>query len=181
MRGFPLPPEATGGGGERMRAGTVLRGGWVTLNPFSRWSYKEWGLLKWVQTIDWLWTRFGIAAIIVGAPAERKRAVNWAIPAPERCTTWPERRRLQAAGVLQRSRLHIGVDSAAPHIAAAVGTSRSPSTTLRLAVLGAAGEAQPRCRPRDGVRPLQSEGMRGERRRPLPRRPAGGAGAGGHS
>jgi len=126
--GIPAPEEATGGGGERMRAGTVLRGGWVTVNSFSRWSYKEWGLLKWVQIIDWLWGEFGIAAVIVGAPAERERAGELGNSCAGKVYNLAGKTTLaELAGVLQRSRLHIGVDSAAPHIAAAVGT---PTVTL---------------------------------------------------
>ena len=126
--GISAPEEATGSGGERMRAGTVLRDGWVTLNPFSRWSYKEWGLLKWVQIIDWLWTEFGIAAIIVGAPTERERADKLGNSCAGKVYNLAGKTTLaELAGVLRLSRLHIGVDSAAPHIAAAVGT---PTVTL---------------------------------------------------
>ena len=126
--GIPAQEEAMGRGGERMRAGTVRPGGWVTLNPFSRWSYKEWGLLKWVQIIDWLWGEFGIAAVIVGAPAERERAGELGNSCAGKVYNLAGKTTLaELAGVLQRSRLHIGVDSAAPHIAAAVGT---PTVTL---------------------------------------------------
>ncbi len=126
--GIPAPEEATGGGGERMRTGTVRRGGWVTVNPFSRWSYKEWGLLKWVQILDWLWTEFGITAVIVGAPAERERVEGLVRDCAGKVFNLAGKTTLaELAGVLRLSRLHIGVDSAAPHIAAAVGT---PTVTL---------------------------------------------------
>lgn len=126
--GITAPEAATGGGGERMRAGTIRRGGWVTVNPFSRWSYKEWGLPKWVQIIDWLWTEFGIAAVIVGAPAERERAGELGNACAGKVYNLAGKTTLaELAGVLQLSRLHIGVDSAAPHIAAAAGT---PTVTL---------------------------------------------------
>jgi heptosyltransferase-3 len=126
--GIPAPEEATGSGGERMRAETVRRGGWVTVNPFSRWSYKEWGLLKWVQIIDWLWGEFGIAAVIVGAPAERERAGELGNSCAGKVYNLAGKTTLaELAGVLSQSRLHIGVDSAASHIAAAVGT---PTVTL---------------------------------------------------
>jgi len=126
--GILAPEEATGGGGERMRAETARRGGWVTMNPFSRWPYKEWGLLKWVQIIDGLWGEFGIAAVIVGAPAERERAGELGNSCAGKVYNLAGKTTLaELAGVLQLSRLHIGVDSAAPHIAAAVGT---PTVTL---------------------------------------------------
>jgi ADP-heptose:LPS heptosyltransferase len=101
---------------------------WVTLNPFSRWSYKEWSPKKWVQVIDWLWREFGIASIIVGSPAERERARGITEACSGRVYNLAGKTTLaELAGILERSRLHIGVDSAAPHIAAAVGT---PTVTL---------------------------------------------------
>ncbi len=48
----------------------------ITLNPFSRWQYKEWGYDKWVQIIDWLWEEYGISTVIVGAPEEREKSIN---------------------------------------------------------------------------------------------------------
>lgn len=126
--GIPAPEEAMGEGGERLRDGTVQRGGWVTVNPFSRWSYKEWELSKWVQILDWLWKEFGVAAVIVGAPAERERAGELGHSCAGKVYNLVGKTTLaELAGVLQRSRLHLGVDSAAPHIAAAVGT---PTVTL---------------------------------------------------
>ncbi|MEK7374924.1 MAG: glycosyltransferase family 9 protein, partial [Thermodesulfobacteriota bacterium] len=101
---------------------------WLTVNPFSRWSYKEWVPEKWVQIIDWLGKEFGIAMVIVGSPAERERAAELAGTCSGRVSNLAGRTTLaELAGVLQLSRLHIGVDSAAPHIAAAVGT---PTVTL---------------------------------------------------
>jgi heptosyltransferase-3 len=101
---------------------------WITVNPFSRWSYKEWAYGKWGEMIDWLWNEHDIASVIVGAPSERSKAAELV----KRCsgkvhslvgmTTLAE-----LAGVLSLSGLHIGVDSAAPHIAAAVGT---PTVTV---------------------------------------------------
>lgn len=102
--------------------------GWVTLNPFSRWSYKEWAPGKWVRVIDWLGKTFGLAAVLVGAPAERERAASLAAACRGRVYNLAGKSTLgELAGILRQSRLHIGVDSAAPHIAAAVGT---PTVTL---------------------------------------------------
>ena len=113
--------------GEKDSAGPRTNG-WVTVNPFSRWSYKEWGLEKWARIVDWLWTEFGVAAIIVGSSAERERAEGLVRDCAGKVFNLAGRTTLaELAGVLQLSRLHIGVDSAAPHIAAAVGT---PTVTL---------------------------------------------------
>jgi ADP-heptose:LPS heptosyltransferase len=101
---------------------------WITLNPFSRWSYKEWGPEKWAQIIDWLGKEFGVTTVIVGAPAERERVEGLirACAGPV-CNLAGKTTLAELAGLLHLSRLHIGVDSAAPHIAAAVGT---PTATL---------------------------------------------------
>ena len=101
---------------------------WVTLNPFSRWYYKEWGPGKWVRIIDWIGEEFGMIVVVVGSPAERERAAELAGACSGRvCNLAGKTTLAELAGVLKKSRLHLGVDSAAPHIAAAVGT---PTVTL---------------------------------------------------
>jgi heptosyltransferase-3 len=100
----------------------------VTINPFSQWPYKEWAYDKWVGVIDWLWNEFHIPAVIVGSRQEAARAAelvnkcSGAVYSLAGKTTLAE-----LAGVLSLSRFHLGVDSAAPHIAAAVGT---PTITI---------------------------------------------------
>ncbi len=101
---------------------------WITVNPFSRWPYKEWAEDKWVSIINWLWHEFHIAAAIVGNKGEAARAVelvnkcNGTVYNLAGKTTLAE-----LAGALSMSSFHLGVDSAAPHIAAAVGT---PTLTI---------------------------------------------------
>ena len=100
----------------------------VTVNPFSRWKYKEWGYGKWVEVLDWIRDRYGLHALVVGAKEEAEEAMRIA----GRCK--PEARSVagkttlgELAALLSRSALHLGVDSAAPHIANAVGT---PTVTI---------------------------------------------------
>jgi ADP-heptose:LPS heptosyltransferase len=113
-------PAADGGMGEI--------GSWVTVNPFSRWSYKEWAAEKWIRIIDWLGEAFGLAVVVVGSLAERERAAELTGACSGKVYNLAGKTTLaELAGVLHLSRLHIGVDSAAPHIAAAVGT---PTVTL---------------------------------------------------
>ncbi|MBE9547032.1 MAG: glycosyltransferase family 9 protein, partial [Proteobacteria bacterium] len=96
---------------------------WITLNPFSRWEYKEWGYDKWVQILNWLWDEYGVATVIVGSGNERERAFELINKCQGQVFNLAGRTTLgELAGVLGFSHLHIGVDSAAPHIAAAVGT-----------------------------------------------------------
>ena len=101
---------------------------WVTLNPFSRWPYKEWDIKKWAQIIDWLWKEYKIATVVVGAATEHERAGKIVQACSGKSYNLAGKTSLaELAGILSLSRLHIGVDSAAPHIAAAVGT---PTITL---------------------------------------------------
>ena len=101
---------------------------WVTLNPFSRWQYKEWEYEKWVPIVDWLWQEYGIPSVIVGAPEEREKAINIVKKCKGQIFNLAGKTTLdELAAVLRLSCLHVGVDSAAPHIAAAVGT---PTITI---------------------------------------------------
>jgi len=100
----------------------------ISLNPFSRWSYKEWDYDKWVQIINWLWNNYSTATVIVGTDEERTRAETMLRKCAGPVFNLAGKTRLgELAGILHLSSLHIGVDSAAPHIAAAVGT---PTITI---------------------------------------------------
>jgi heptosyltransferase-3 len=101
---------------------------WITVNPFSRWPYKEWANDKWVNIINWLWHEFHIAAAIVGSKGETVRARDLASKCNGIVYNLAGKTTLaELAGTLSLSSLHLGVDSAAPHIAAAVGT---PTITI---------------------------------------------------
>jgi predicted lipopolysaccharide heptosyltransferase III len=101
---------------------------WITLNPFSRWQYKEWGYEKWAQVIDWLWHEYAIATVIVGSTEERNRSIDIVKKCHQMVFNFTGKTTLsELAGLLSLSYLNVGVDSAAPHIAAAVGT---PTTTI---------------------------------------------------
>jgi predicted lipopolysaccharide heptosyltransferase III len=96
---------------------------WITVNPFSRWPYKEWADDKWASIINWLWHEFHIAAAIVGSKDEAAGAGELANKCSGVVYNLAGKTTLaELAGVLSLSRLHLGVDSAAPHIAAAMGT-----------------------------------------------------------
>jgi ADP-heptose:LPS heptosyltransferase len=102
--------------------------GYVTINPFSRWSYKEWGMNKWRQLLSFIWQKYKMPALILGSEKERRRADQLTVASPFPVYNLAGKTSLgEMAGLLQMSRLHIGVDSAAPHIAAAVGT---PTLTI---------------------------------------------------
>ena len=104
------------------------KNGYVTINPFSRWSYKEWGIDKWRQIISFVWQKYKMPVLILGSGEERGRADELTVATSSSTYNLAGKTTLQEmAGLLQKSKLHIGVDSAAPHIAAAIGT---PTLTI---------------------------------------------------
>ena len=103
-------------------------GRWVSINPFSRWQYKEWGYHNWIRIVDWLWSDLGIASVLIGSPGERDKATRIADNCRGHIINIAGLTSLKdLAGVLSLSSFHIGVDSAGPHIAAAMGT---PTVTI---------------------------------------------------
>jgi len=100
----------------------------VTINPFSRWKYKEWDNGKWQQVIKWLWDSYRIPSVLIGSPDEAEDAES-IVQAVEGCAyNLAGKTTLGSlAAVISMSSLHMGVDSAAPHIAAALET---PTITI---------------------------------------------------
>lgn len=95
---------------------------WVTINPCSRRKYKEWVHDRWAEVADDLWNRHRLSAIFVGAPEEAGTAEEIVHRCAGRAFNLAGKTSLgELAALLARSTLHIGVDSAPPHIAAAVG------------------------------------------------------------
>lgn len=103
-------------------------GRWVTINPFSRWKYKEWGYDRWVEVIGWLWKEHGIRSVLVGSREEMSVASHMAGRCGGgACSLAGKTTLAELAALLRLATAHLGVDSAAPHIACAVGT---PSVTI---------------------------------------------------
>jgi predicted lipopolysaccharide heptosyltransferase III len=106
----------------------AVKNGWISINPFSRWAYKEWGIEKWRQLVLFIWQKYALPAVIIGSEEERERAAILFRDTPSPVHNLAGKISLRdIAALLKLSRLHIGVDSAAPHIAAAVGT---PTVTI---------------------------------------------------
>ena len=102
--------------------------GYLTINPFSRWSYKEWGMNKWRELISFIWQKYKMPVLILGSEDEKVRADQLSVASNFPVYNFAGKTSLrEMAAILQTSLLHIGVDSAAPHIAAAVGT---PTLTI---------------------------------------------------
>jgi heptosyltransferase-3 len=101
---------------------------WVTINPFSRWRYKEWDNGKWRQVIDRSWQKYGLPTVLIGSPEEAAQAAEIVEGREDRTFNLAGKTTLgELAAIISRSALHMGVDSAAPHIAAALGT---PTVTI---------------------------------------------------
>ncbi len=110
------------------REGAAAHAGFVTVNPFSRWKYKEWGYGKWVEVLDRLWAGRGLPAAVIGSREEASAAGAIVSKCAGPAFNLAGKTSLgELAALLSLSRLHAGVDSAAPHIAAAVGT---PTVTI---------------------------------------------------
>ena len=100
----------------------------VTINPFSRWKYKEWGYDRWAEVIAALEDRHGLPSVLVGSAEESGEAAGILRKAGGEGRSITGKTSLgELAAVLRRSTLHLGVDSAAPHMAAALGT---PTVTI---------------------------------------------------
>jgi len=101
---------------------------WISVNPFARWKYKEWAPQKWASVLNRLWEEYRLPAVIVGSAAESPDAEKLIGLCRGRVRSAAGKTDLsELAGLLQLSSCHLGVDSAAPHIAAAVGT---PTVTI---------------------------------------------------
>jgi ADP-heptose:LPS heptosyltransferase len=100
----------------------------ITINPFSRWAYKEWSMAKWSELAQFIWQKYTMPTIVVGSTEESKRAERFISVVCSPVFNFAGKTTLrEMPALLQLSRLHIGVDSAAPQIAAAVGT---PTLTI---------------------------------------------------
>jgi len=101
---------------------------YVTINPCSRWKYKEWGYEKWGELADMLWRVYQLPVILVGAPEDVAATTTIAHVRSSHVFNLAGKTTLgELAALLSLSALHLGVDSAAPHIAASVGT---PTVTI---------------------------------------------------
>jgi len=104
------------------RKGVSLHRFVVAIQPFSLWKYKEWGVDKYIQLINWLISEYNVSIIITGSLDERKRADEII----EKCQRYAynlagETSIGTLAAVFKACKLFIGVDSAGVHISAAVG------------------------------------------------------------
>lgn len=107
-----------------LKCGLALDIRYVSVNPFSRWKYKQWCNKKWQQVIDHLWQEYRLPTVFIGSPEEEALAAEIVRGREDRTFCMAGKTTLgELAAIISKSALHIGVDSAAPHIAAALGTA----------------------------------------------------------
>jgi ADP-heptose:LPS heptosyltransferase len=93
------------------------------IHPFSLWKFKEWNIDQWVLLVDYLVERFQCNVIITGSAEEQGRARE--ILDRSRAGVFNLAGKTSIGllpAIMQACRFFIGVDTAALHIAAAVGT-----------------------------------------------------------
>lgn len=120
---------------DRFRASTLLVDAgiapgtkMVTVNPFSRWKYKEWDNEKWGAVIDRIWETHRIPAVLIGAPEEVAECQKIVAKREGHTFNLAGKTTLgELAALISMGSLHLGVDSAAPHIAAALSI---PTVTI---------------------------------------------------
>lgn len=96
----------------------------IAVQPFSLWKYKEWGVNKYIQLINWLISEYNVSIIITGSLDERERADEIIKNCQRNTYNLAGKTSIGTlVGIFKTCRLFIGVDSAGVHIAAAVGLS----------------------------------------------------------
>ena len=100
----------------------------IALHPFSRWGYKEWPIQNYARLIKHIGSRYPVSFVVTGAPQERHRAAEIIRGSPVNVYNLAGKTSIsELPGILKKCILLIGIDSAAVHIAASVGT---PTTTI---------------------------------------------------
>jgi predicted lipopolysaccharide heptosyltransferase III len=104
------------------KAGGPDTGPIIAIHPFSLWQYKEWQAGEWAVLIRHFIEIHGCSIIITGAPSERMRAQAMTRGIGKRVFNLAGRTSIgELPAILKRCDLFIGVDTAALHMAAAVG------------------------------------------------------------
>jgi len=95
----------------------------IAIQPFSLWTYKEWGIEKYAALMRWIVAEYGFTVIVTGSPEEREKADEIKkMSGPNTFNLAGKTSIGMFAAVLKSCTLFIGGDSAGIHIAAAVDT-----------------------------------------------------------
>ncbi|MFH1241122.1 MAG: glycosyltransferase family 9 protein [Pseudomonadota bacterium] len=108
--------------------GVLLDQPLIVVQPFSLWHYKEWGIDKYIQLINWIGIKYRFPVVLTGSSAERGRIVEIIKRCKENVYNLAGETSIGAfSAILGYCRLFIGVDSSGMHISGAVGT---PTVTI---------------------------------------------------
>ena len=111
-----------------IKCGLTPASRWITINPCSRWKYKEWSYEKWGEIVDRIWRNHRLPTVLIGSPEETSVADGIAAGRNGYTFNLTGKTTLgELSALISMSSFHLGVDSAAPHIAAAVG---KPTLTI---------------------------------------------------
>jgi predicted lipopolysaccharide heptosyltransferase III len=95
----------------------------IAVQPFSLWSYKEWGVEKFSQLVRQIVFEYGFSVVVTGAPDERDRARQVVESDPGNAYNLAGKTTIGIMpALLNTCSLFIGGDSAGIHMAAAAGT-----------------------------------------------------------
>jgi len=113
----------------------------LALHPFSRWRYKEWLIQNYTRLINHIGSQYPVSIVVTGAPEERGRVAEMVSGSSVDAHNLAGKTSLgELPAVLKKCSLLIGIDSAAVHIAAAVGiptiTIFGPSSPVNWAPRG---------------------------------------------
>jgi heptosyltransferase-3 len=114
----------------------------VAMHPFSLWAYKEWTVEGFADLANRTMEHWGAAVIFTGAPDERRRVGELARLCRHPVYNLAGKTSIgQLPAILQIADAFVGVDTAALHMAAAVGTPTvglfGPSSPISWAPRGA--------------------------------------------
>lgn len=104
-------------------------GGYFTASPWSRWSYKHWQDERWVELWQRLLAQEPYPVLLLGDPGQREEAEALAakMPPGKLISLAGQTQLSELPALIAGSRLHLSVDTAAAHMAAALNV---PALTI---------------------------------------------------
>jgi ADP-heptose:LPS heptosyltransferase len=106
--------------GEQMAARGLRRGGFIVLQPFSKWPTKEWERARFVDLARWLRDRHGVPILVFPASFERRK-LEELLGATDDVVGMPDVPLQDLIAWVSECGLFVGHDSGPAHVAAALG------------------------------------------------------------
>jgi len=96
----------------------------IVFHPTTRWSFKGWLPERWAQLADWTYQQLGFSVLFSCGPNPKEKVAIEMIlrhAKSHHYATWGRLSLHELGCVLEKAKLFVGIDSAAMHLAAAVG------------------------------------------------------------